>query len=71
MTGTNSTSLDDLLKPNRRHLRLQTLVRLRWLAVAGQTASVLVVYFGLGFKLPIAPALVVIAYLMVSNIPFF
>lgn len=68
MTGTNSTSLDDLLKPNRRHLRLQTLVRLRWLAVAGQTASVLVVYFGLGFKLPIAPALVVIGLSVILNV---
>ena len=32
-------------------LRLDTLVRLRWLAVAGQTAAVLVVAFGLGFPI--------------------
>ncbi|HET7716659.1 MAG TPA: sensor histidine kinase, partial [Bauldia sp.] len=36
-----------------RSLRLQTLIRLRWLAVAGQTVAVAVVYFGLGFPLPI------------------
>lgn len=34
-------------------LRLQTLVRLRWLAVAGQSAAVLGVYFGFGFDLPL------------------
>ena len=36
-----------------RSLRLQTLIRLRWLAVAGQSVTVAVVYFGLGFPLPI------------------
>jgi two-component system sensor histidine kinase RegB len=36
-----------------RSLRLETLVRLRWLAVAGQTVAVLFVEFGLGFPLPI------------------
>lgn len=35
-----------------RSLKLDTLVRLRWLAVAGQTAAVLFVRFGLGFRLP-------------------
>lgn len=35
-------------------LRLQTLTRLRWLAVIGQTAAVLAVYFGLGWPLPFA-----------------
>jgi two-component system sensor histidine kinase RegB len=34
-------------------LRLQTLTRLRWLAVAGQSATVMVVAFGLGFPLPV------------------
>src|SRR5438874_1926924 len=36
-----------------RSLRLDTLVRLRWLAVIGQTTAVLVVYFGLDYELPI------------------
>ena len=31
----------------RRNVRLDTLVRLRWLAIIGQTTAVLVVYFGL------------------------
>ena len=35
-----------------RRLRLDTLVRLRWLAIAGQAAAVAVVHFGFGFPLP-------------------
>lgn len=35
-----------------RHLRLDTLVRLRWLAIAGQSLAVAGVHFGLGFTLP-------------------
>ena len=35
-----------------RRLRLNTLIGLRWLAVAGQTAAVLVGIFGLGLGLP-------------------
>lgn len=42
-------------------LRLQTLVRLRWVAVIGQLGAVLVVRFGLGFDLPLAACLGVIA----------
>ena len=48
------------LPPVRRSLRLQSMVRLRWIAVAGQLATVLGVYFGLGFPLPLAPCLVLI-----------
>ncbi|EFO32238.1 sensor histidine kinase RegB [Roseibium sp. TrichSKD4] len=44
-----------------RRLKLDTLVRLRWLAVAGQTAALLVVNVGLGYPLPIAFAFSLIA----------
>jgi two-component system sensor histidine kinase RegB len=44
-----------------RNVRLDTLVRLRWLAVIGQTTAVLVVYLGLDFDLPILACLAVIA----------
>src|ERR1700693_1725456 len=44
-----------------RNVRLDTLVRLRCLAVIGQTTAVLVVYFGLDFELPIWACLAVIA----------
>src|SRR5207245_3342827 len=44
-----------------RSVRLDTLVRLRWFAVIGQTTAVLVVFFGLDFELPIWACLAVIA----------
>src|ERR1700694_2259875 len=44
-----------------RSVRLDTLVRLRWLAVIGQTTAVLVVYYGLDYELPIWASLAVIA----------
>ena len=42
-------------------LRLRTLVRLRWLAVVGQTAAVSAFIFVLGFPLPLGLCLAVIA----------
>jgi two-component system sensor histidine kinase RegB len=44
-----------------RNVRLDTLVRLRWLAIIGQTTAVLVVYYGLEFRLPVYACLSVIA----------
>lgn len=44
-----------------RRLRVDTIVRLRWLAVAGQSAAVLTTYFGLGFNLPVGLCLFLIA----------
>src|SRR3981189_3074132 len=51
-----------------RSARLDTLVRLRWLAVIGQTTAVLVVYYGLDFELPIWACLAVIALAAWLNI---
>ena len=55
------SALDRLAQPRRRNVRLDTLLRLRWLAVIGQTTAVLVVYYGLEFPLPIWACLAVIA----------
>jgi two-component system sensor histidine kinase RegB len=44
----------------RRNVRLDTLVRLRWLAIIGQTTAILVVHYGLDFTLPIWACLAVI-----------
>src|SRR5712691_874787 len=49
------------LRHPRRNVRLDTLVRLRWLSVIGQSAAVLVVYYGLDFTLPLAACAAVIA----------
>jgi len=56
LTSTNA----NMSLPHRR-LKLDTLVRLRWLAVAGQTAALLFVHIGLGYPLPIAPAFSLVA----------
>src|SRR5262249_2617349 len=45
----------------QRSVRLDTLIRLRWLAIIGQTGAVLVVHFGLEFDLPLWACLAVIA----------
>ena len=51
-----------------RSLRLDTLVGLRWLALVGQTAAVLVVNLGLGFPLPLAACLGLIALSALVNV---
>ncbi len=52
-------TLIDLGRPARR-LRVETLVRLRWLAVTGQMMALLFVHYGLGFPLPIGWCFLVI-----------
>lgn len=51
-----------------RPLRLATLVWLRWLAIAGQTASVLFVALGLGYDVPLLPCLLLIGLSVGLNI---
>lgn len=59
---------DQLIGPRPYGLRLDTLVRLRWLAVAGQAATLIGVHWGLGFPLPIWPALGIVGLTAVTNI---
>ena len=52
-----------------RNVRLDTLVRLRWLAIIGQSTAVLVVYYGFDFDLPIyacIAAIILAAWLNVA-----
>ena len=51
----------DLLRRGESRLRLQTIVRLRWLAVLGQSATVIVVYWVMGIDLPIGACFAVIS----------
>jgi two-component system sensor histidine kinase RegB len=51
-----------------RNVRLDTLIRLRWLAVFGQFAAVLAVHFGLEFEVPIWPCFAVIALAGLLNV---
>lgn len=56
------------LGQSARRLRLNTLIGLRWLAVAGQLAALLVTYFGLKFLFPISFALVIVLLSGVINL---
>lgn len=51
-----------------RRLRVDTLVRLRWLAVVGQSATILGVHFGLKYPVPLALSFVAIAASVWLNI---
>lgn len=53
--------------PSSRRLRLQTLVRLRWLAVAGQSITVFIVAFLLEYPLPFATSVALIGALAAAN----
>ena len=56
------------LKQGETRLRLQTIVRLRWLAVLGQGLTVIGAYLVLGIDLPIAGCLAVIALSALLNV---
>jgi two-component system, sensor histidine kinase RegB len=49
-------------------LRLNTTIRLRWFAVAGQTATILLIYYGFGFPVPLVLCLSVILLSAALNI---
>ncbi|GBU19780.1 MULTISPECIES: ActS/PrrB/RegB family redox-sensitive histidine kinase [Methylobacterium] len=53
-------SLSGLVR-NRRQVRLETFVRLRWLAITGQSVAVVGAQFGLGLSLPFGWCFLVIA----------
>jgi two-component system, sensor histidine kinase RegB len=52
----------------RSNVRLDTLVRLRWLAIMGQTTAILLVYFGFDFDLPIWGCFAVIVSSALLNV---
>ena len=49
-------------------VRLRTLTLIRWVAIAGQALALTVVHFGLGFALPLAPALAVVGASLLLNV---
>jgi len=63
-----SEVFDEQTPQTLRHVRLDTLVRLRWLAVLGQTAAVLVVYDGFDLEVPFWACLAVIAVYASVNV---
>lgn len=60
--------LGDGVAPGFRPIRLETLVRLRWLAVAGQTLALLLVSLAFGFEVPLVPALGLVALSAALNV---
>ena len=52
----------------RRYVRLDTILRLRWLAALGQLAAIFVVVQGLDFDLPVASCVLVIGVSAVINL---
>ncbi|MDR6535637.1 ATP-binding protein [Variovorax soli] len=47
---------------------MQQLIQLRWIAVVGQVATILVVHFGLGIRLPLEPMLGALGFLAIFNL---
>jgi len=59
---------DPLSDPESGRISLRTLVPIRWVAIAGQGLALLTVHYGLGFHLPLIPALAVVAASALLNI---
>jgi two-component system, sensor histidine kinase RegB len=57
-----------LEQPGTSMLRLRTLIRLRWLAVVGQSIAVMIVYWVFKFPLPIAYCFALISLSAILNI---
>ncbi len=53
---------------SRGRVRLRTLSNLRWLAIAGQSAALFVVRFGLDYRLPIVKCAIAIALSIILNV---
>ncbi|MBI3434610.1 MAG: ActS/PrrB/RegB family redox-sensitive histidine kinase [Proteobacteria bacterium] len=58
----------DQRTPLQRKVRLDTLLRLRWLAIIGQTSALLIVQFGLEYDFPIWEGLAIVALSAVANL---
>ena len=61
-------SLDDDAPDSAGRKNLLQLIQLRWLAVAGQLATILLTHFAFGILLPLAPMLGVLIGLVLLNL---
>src|SRR5712672_255092 len=52
----------------RRYVRLDTILRLRWLAVLGQLAAIFIVAHGLEFDVPAVPCLAIVGLSAIANL---
>src|ERR1700743_3912025 len=51
----------------RRHVRLDTILRLRWLAALGQLAAIFIVEQGLEFDVEVMPCLTIVGFSALLN----
>jgi two-component system sensor histidine kinase RegB len=70
---TNLTTATTTFQPraslsSRGRVRVRTLTVIRWIAVAGQAAALMVVQFGLGYELPLLPCLLAVGALAAVNL---
>ena len=52
----------------RRYVRLDTILRLRWLAVLGQLAAIFIVVQGLEFDVPVIPCVIIVGLSALLNL---
>src|SRR3979409_2811363 len=52
----------------RRYIRLDTILRLRWLAVLGQLAAIFIVVQGLEFDVPVVPCVAIVGLSALLNL---
>jgi two-component system, sensor histidine kinase RegB len=52
----------------RQYVRLDTILRLRWLAVLGQLATIFIVVQGLEFDVPVAPCIAIVSLSALLNL---
>ena len=64
MTDTSLIAASELSGP----ISLRTLILIRWVAIGGQGLTILIVHYGLGFGLPLVPALAVVASSALLNL---
>ncbi|MBT4490084.1 MAG: ActS/PrrB/RegB family redox-sensitive histidine kinase [Rhodospirillaceae bacterium] len=67
MALTDGIAPPELTRPAMGQVRVRTLLAIRWLAIAGQVAALLVVDVFLDFELPMLPAMAAIAASAVVN----
>lgn len=64
--------MSDIATPDfrhpRRYVRLDTILRLRWLAVLGQLATIFIVTQGLDFEVPVVPCVTIIGFSALLNL---
>jgi two-component system sensor histidine kinase RegB len=68
LTRHRITSHDRPLSETAAAENMRQLMQLRWIAVAGQLVTILIVHFGLGVPLPLPPMLGVVALLAFANL---